>query len=470
MRLLALLAITVPITAAVYEVGPGKPLTSIAQVPWSTLNAGDRVDIYWRSTPYKEKWCINRLGTPTAPVVVRGIPGPTGALPVIDGDGAVTVLSQNCWNEDRGVIKIGGGNGPDIPQHIVIEQLEIKNAKSGVSYRSSNGGTWGYNGNAAGVYVERGYGITVRRCAIHDNGNGIFVGSTDSYQARDILIERNHIYGNGYPSSSQYHNAYTSAINITYQYNRMTMPAGVQGTNLKDRSANGIYRYNWIEGGNRQLDLVDAPAAVAAAPGFHDAHAYGNVLVDYNGYDNSQLVHFGGDINLTYHQGTLHFFNNTVVSYRYDEAQLVRISHANARADVRNNIIHAPNGPLRIMSDAGTVNLRNNWLKTGWTAKYVATWPSVLNDLGGNVTGINPGFVNAVASTSADYRLLPGSPCLDRAIENNPVLPASFSVAREYVPATFNRGRLKNGLPDLGALEYTEAVVPRINTLISRPL
>ncbi len=463
---------SIPMTAAVYEVGPGKNFSRIADVPWSALNPGDRVDIYWRATAYKEKWCINRSGTASAPIVVRGIPGSSGALPVIDAQGAVTVTNQYCWNEDRGAIKIGGGDGVEIPQNITIEQMEIKNAKSGVSYTGSSGAQAPYSSNAAGIFVERGYGITIRRCKIHDNGDGIFVGSGNSYQARDILIERNHIHDNGYAGSDQHHNTYTSAINIVYQYNRMTMPAGVSGNNLKDRSANAIYRYNWIESGNRQLDLVDAPTAVATAPGYHDSYAYGNVLIDYQGYDNSQLVNFGGDSpdRTLWHQGTLYFYNNTVVSYRSDDAQLIRIGHANGRADVRNNIIHAPNGPLHIMSDAGTVNLQGNWLKTGWKVKYLSSWPSLLNDLGGNITGTNPGFVNAVASTEADYRLIPGSPCLDRAIALNPVLGSAFAASREYVPLTFRRGRVTNGLPDLGAFEYTGVQTPRINALTSRPL
>jgi hypothetical protein len=73
----ALLA-TFNLAAATYEVGPGKPLTSIGQAPWAALQPGDTVLIYYRSTPYKEKWVICRQGTATAPITVRGVPGPTG--------------------------------------------------------------------------------------------------------------------------------------------------------------------------------------------------------------------------------------------------------------------------------------------------------------------------------------------------------------------------------------------------------
>ena len=65
--------------------------------------------IHWRAAPYREKWVICRAGTASAPIIVRGVPDPaTGALPVIDGDGAATRSQLNYWNEARGVIKIGG--------------------------------------------------------------------------------------------------------------------------------------------------------------------------------------------------------------------------------------------------------------------------------------------------------------------------------------------------------------------------
>src|SRR5262245_11913891 len=68
-----------------YEVGPGKPYANIGDVPWEALQPGDTVLIYWRPTPYKEKWVICRQGTALDPIIVRGIAGPGGELPVIDG-------------------------------------------------------------------------------------------------------------------------------------------------------------------------------------------------------------------------------------------------------------------------------------------------------------------------------------------------------------------------------------------------
>src|SRR5262245_17810388 len=98
--------------AAVYEVGPGKPLATPSAVPWESLQPGDTVLIHWRTDPYRDKWVVTRAGTAAAPIVVRGVPGPGGELPIIDGSGAVTRLALDTWGESRFVIKIGGSSIP----------------------------------------------------------------------------------------------------------------------------------------------------------------------------------------------------------------------------------------------------------------------------------------------------------------------------------------------------------------------
>ena len=122
-------ALVVP--AAVYEVGPGKPLASIGAVPWATLQPGDAVRIHYRSTPYKEKWVICRQGTAAAPITISGVPGPAGEFPVVEGIGAVTAPGLNYWSENRGIVKIGGANTPPdtMPRYIVLEGLEIRGAR-----------------------------------------------------------------------------------------------------------------------------------------------------------------------------------------------------------------------------------------------------------------------------------------------------------------------------------------------------
>ena len=132
---------------------------------------------------------------------------------------------------------------------------------------------------------------------LHDSGNGLFIGAFDG-ATQDILIEGNHIFDNGIENSYYEHNTYTAAIHITYQFNRLgRLRPAAAGNNLKDRSAGLVVRYNWIEDGNRQLDLVDAEdsAVLVNHPDYRRTFVYGNVLVEADGEGNSQIVHYGGD-------------------------------------------------------------------------------------------------------------------------------------------------------------------------------
>src|SRR6185436_18606635 len=72
--------------ATTYEVGPSKTYASIGNVPLESLTAGDTVLIYYRATPYKEKFVIGAVGTQAAPVTIRGVLGPNGERPILDGN------------------------------------------------------------------------------------------------------------------------------------------------------------------------------------------------------------------------------------------------------------------------------------------------------------------------------------------------------------------------------------------------
>jgi len=304
--------------ATVYEVGPGHPLAAIGDVPWASLGPGDEVRIHWRPEPYREKWVIARAGTAAAPIVVRGIRGPGGERPVVSGDGATTPDPLDFTNDQRGVIKIGTSNVPPdvLPSHIEIEGLDVRSAHPSYSFTDDHGAARTYANNAAAIYVERAEHLVIRDCVLSDSGNGLFIGAFDG-DTRDIWIEGNWIRGNGNVGSAFEHNAYTAAIGIVYQANRFgPLRAGAGGNNLKDRSAGLVVRYNWIEGGNRQLDLVDAEDSdvLVNDPSYGQTFVYGNLLIEPDGAGNSQIVHYGGDSGVTaiYRKGILHFFHNTL--------------------------------------------------------------------------------------------------------------------------------------------------------------
>src|SRR5690606_38049355 len=98
----------------------------------------------------------------------------------------------------------------------------------------------------------------------------------------NITVSHNYIYGNGVNGSILQHNSYCEAYNILYEYNRFgPLLSGAGGGALKDRSAGCVVRYNWIESGNRQLDLVEADGSgLEQAPNYGVTHVYGNILIE----------------------------------------------------------------------------------------------------------------------------------------------------------------------------------------------
>ncbi|HQU81776.1 MAG TPA: Ig domain-containing protein [Pyrinomonadaceae bacterium] len=456
--------------ATVYEVKPNTPLDTIAEVPWATLQAGDTVLIYWKATPYKEKWVICRQGTANAPITVRGVPNQNGELPILDGNGAVTPLNLNFWNENRSVIKIGGANIPaDLtPQYIVIENLDIRSAHPNYQFTDDGGLTQTYSSSASAIHVEKGENITIRNNILHDSANGFFVSSSDDIASRNILVEGNYIYDNGIVGSAFQHNNYTAAIGITFQYNRFGPPkTGANGNALKDRSAGLVVRYNWIESGNRQLDLVDGEDSILirSAPEYRKTFVYGNILIEPDGAGNNQITHYGGDSGTieNYRKGTLYFYNNTIVSTRTGNTTLFRLSSNEEACDARNNIFYntAAGTNLAMIDDTGLLTISNNWLKPNWRISHGTPTGTVTNN-GGNVQGTSPNFVD---ENTQNFRLAANS----LAINAGTTLPVEVlpfnNVVRQYVKHQQSEARPTNGAFDLGAYEFGNAPV-QITTLV----
>lgn len=442
-----------------YHVGDGQPFASIGAAPWASLMPGDTVWIHWRAAPYREKWVMGLQGTPGAPISVRGVAGPAGQLPVIDGQNATTPAPLNYWNEGRSVIKIGGSNVPEneAAQWIVIEGLDVRGARPPNTFTGDNGTVQTYSSNAAAIHVEWGEHITVRNCIIRDSGNGLFVSSADENVSRDIRIEGNYIHGNGNSGSIYEHNTYTAAIGILYQYNRFgPLLSGAGGNNLKDRSAGLVVRYNWIEGGNRQLDLVDAEdsTVIREDPAYHETDVYGNVLIEPAGAGNRQILHYGGDSGTLgdYRKGVLYFYHNTVVSTRTDRTTLMRLSTNDEHCDARNNVVYVttPGAQLEMLDDTGVLDLSHNWFKPGWVDWFFGG-SGMVNDDGTSIETTSPGFVNEAGQ---EYGLAAGSPCIDAAAVLNPAVLPDGAVTRQYVKHQSSESRAAaGGASDVGAFE-----------------
>ncbi|WP_141593653.1 MYXO-CTERM sorting domain-containing protein [Myxococcus sp. AB056] len=446
------------VQAAEYRVGPDQQYTRLGDVPWESLEPGDTVFVHARPTPYAEKWVLGRRGTAAAPITVRGVKDAQGNLPVIVGENATTRSQLNYWGEERGILKIGGSNRPadTMPAHLVVENLHLRRARGAFTGRN---GASTYLDNAAAIFIEKGEHITIRGCVLEDSGNGLFIAN----QASNVTVEHSHILGNGNTGSILEHNAYTEALGITYQFNRFgPLCSGCLGNNLKDRSAGSLIRYNWIEGGNRQLDLVDSSSGtLRAAPSYARTFVYGNVLLETEGAGNRQIVHFGGDSgNTANYRGTLYFFHNTVVSSRTDRTTLLRLSHQNQTAHVTNNVVlvAAANGnTLSLTDEAGTLRHGGNWYKPGYVSTF-GTLTGAVVDAGGNLTGTDPGFINLAGQ---DFRLAAASALRSQAV----ALPAETSsepVTWQYVKHTAGEPRAQVSPPHIGA--YGDASEPGTET------
>jgi hypothetical protein len=386
---------------------------------------------------------IHAQGTEDEPIVITGVPD-GGVWPVINGDGAETPLSLDYWNEARSVLKIGGSSipGGPPPAWVVVQGLDIRNGHSDFPFNDDHEAFDLYADNAACIHVESGSQIVLRGNTLSGCGNGLFVSS----DTEDLLVSANNIYGNGNVDSAYEHNSYTEARGITFEFNRYgPLRAGSDGSNLKDRSAGLTIRHNFIEGGNRQLDLVDG-GAVADHEGYDTTLVYGNILWEPGDDGNSQIVHYGGDgaDSSSYRKGTLHFYQNTVVSERSGTTTLLRLSTTEETAVLRNNVIHATAGGhrLALMSGTGDVDLDLNWMTEGWIHTHEATVDGTITE-GETLTGTDPDL-------EEDFRPSADSPVLDA---SGPLAPGVDEIIWEYLQHQAGQVRLDAGSFELGALE-----------------
>ena len=424
-----------------YVVGPGKPLARVNDVPWERLEAGDRVRIHWREKPYREKFVLCCRGTEKRPIVIEGVPGSKGRLPVIDGRDATTRREVNYWGEERAVIKIGGANRPadTMPAHIILRGLEIRSGRRPFFFTGRKGRT-AYRKNAASIYIEKGEHIQIDSCRIHDSGNGIITAPN----TRELVVSRCHIFGNGVERSILEHNAYISGTGVTFRFNRFDpLRSGCGGSNFKTRCLALNFHCNWVEGGNRCLDLVDggkpSPTDVTMV--------WGNVLLKGDG-GNNQVIHFGGDSGkVANYRPLLLLHHNTVASRRRGNTVLIRRSTDRQKVFCANNIVYGdPRLGVLCLQDRGVSKadqFSGNWFSAGWRHS-----PGVPNQIGLNKvnhSGTDPGFVDVLRG---DFRLRSDAVGRGRAIDAG----ISNLIRAEYVPHRGSQPR--RAVRDLGAFEF----------------
>ena len=148
-----------------------------------------------------------------------------------------------------------------MPTNIVIENLEIRSARPPYTFSNSKGETETYDQSASSVRFLVSDGAVLRNCVIRDSSMGII---SSGRTTRNLTIEGCLFVDNGLEGQVWVHQSYLSSDGIVYQYNHYApLRTGCTGSNLKDRSAGNVVRYNWIEGGNKQMDFPDGGYPVA---------------------------------------------------------------------------------------------------------------------------------------------------------------------------------------------------------------
>ena len=245
---------------------------------------------------------IRKSGTKQKPIVKKGIPSSSEKMPVIDGENAMS-FQELCElrKSGQGLIMVGDWEPAN---NIVIEGLQLRNANNSNKLLMGKESI-AYANNAAGIFVNMGVNVIVRKCVIHSCCMGII---TCYYpELDDFVLSSSYIYDNGDFTGERFgHNVYLCARTQLIEYNRFG-ELHSDGNTIKDRSQQTVIRYNWIEGGmGHQIDLVEHKEYQKA-----NAFVYGNVILQGRKVKNPKMVFYGGDVGGG-RGDCLYFFNNTM--------------------------------------------------------------------------------------------------------------------------------------------------------------
>jgi len=485
-----------PLNAATFDVGPGQTYANLGTVPWTDLQFGDTVNIHYQPGGYHEVILLCNSGIAGSPITINGLPDPvTGALPVIDGNHAVTATNVP-WSDralnTQGVIVVAPSSRQPygyLPSWIVIQNLEVRNADPSNTVTRSDGITAPFDITAGAIYARFAQHFVVQGCVLDHSANGLFVGSLNNdvnELSADVLAQNCWIHDNGYPGNFNGNDLTTECEGIRVQYCLIgPLRPGASGNLITDRSSGTALAYNefivdggalWFSSTENGLGIIDAD------PAYHSTFVYGNIF--YNPTNSATAEMFLYDA--LYFQnaprnGTLFFYNNTVVNQasaaeRYNTSLFSLPDHQTSQTwnlhdtvDCRNNIFAnvAPNGGgsmggmILLNSDDGAIHLGTNWISPGFqyyqlpyrSNTFFGVFTGTNQFLIGDQSGRNnPGFVSVAAT---NFQLLLSSRSMDAAGPQAAAVCASaYNVVGQYVFPTNAQLRIVNGLGmDLGALE-----------------
>jgi hypothetical protein len=395
--------------------------------------------------------------------------------------------------QNLGVVQIAAGAGEraPVPGYIEIASLRIQDGFSSNQFTAEDGSRASFDGFAACIYARSVQHLIVRDNVLTGCGQGFYnwTGSGDAWWDGlqvDTVVRGNYFYDNGNPGSYREHQSYTESDGVTYEHNHFgPMRVGAMGSQLKDRSAGTVIRYNYVEASPSgwMMDLVEPEngyAALGAKPTYRQTFVYGNVLISTSASRVApNLVHWNEDhqagLGRAVQPGSRLFFYHNTVLVAADQSDFREFHIFNTTwggydcattapagvIDVRNNIFAAiprtPYGrpPTTKFAHCNHTNVLfgSNWVSPGW-----------LSGTAGSVTGTSsllspsssPGFVSAtdlhLTRDSSAARI--GSALAPEVLSNSLRQPLVPSL--QYVPHQRVMTRATSGVgSDAGAFEVS---------------
>jgi hypothetical protein len=243
-------------------------------------------------------------------------------------------------------------------------------------------GARGPSNNGAAIW-QVGTNLTVRRCYIHGNQDGILAGDNPSSH---ILIETTEFADNGY-SDGQAHNIYINHIaefTLRFSYSHDS----ISGHLVKSRAIENFILYNRLTGesgtSSFELDLPNGGLS----------YVIGNMIEQGFRTENSTIVAYGEE-GVTNPGSALYFVNNTVVNDAR-KGLFIKVEYAAPPILVQNNIFSGP-GSITDQPEARLLNNRKLAILFEDAGEYDY---HLRSDSTARDAGSNPGTVNG-------YSLMP---------------------------------------------------------------
>ena len=355
----ALACATLPASAAILSVGPGKTYATPCKA-FAAAKTGDVVEITGNTT-YSGDVC----GIYASNLTIRGVNG----RPKIDAAGK-NAMGKGTW------VVVGN--------NVVVENVEMYGAKVP-------------DQNGAALRLE-GTNFTLRSSFLHDNENGILTGVNLNSK---IVIEYSEFGHNGY-GTGYTHNLYIGNVgSLTFRYN-YSHDAHV-GHNLKSRARVNTIAYNRfssLNAGETGSTAAGKPSYEINLPNAGTSYVIGNVIQQPSSNSNPILLSYGEE-GASNPGHDLYVVNNTFLNDNSSSGTFVKIGSAVTKKVLLQNNIFGGTGTLT--NQVGAVEKTN----------YRALAPGFVNraawDLRPTANGLVANAGSTPGTSSAGVSLKPGA-------------------------------------------------------------